>query len=100
MSTSESRIALMSSRTASHIQHLFVVAPEQSVQEAHEILSLIESKGGDCTNWVVVSDLIEKQLGNRLEWRRASDKLAAAKDREDTVASYTAYLNLGKRTTW
>ena len=100
MSTEESRIAKMASRTAAQIHNLFVVTSEQSLQEALGILSLIESKGGDCTNLGVVSDLIEKQLGSRFEWRRDSDKLASAKGREDTVASYKAYLKLGRRTTW
>ena len=100
MDTEESHIPLMSSRTASHIHRLFVVTSEQALQEAHELLGLIESKGGECTNWGVMSNLIEKQLGNRLEWRHESEKLASIKDREETVASWKAYFKLGRRTEW
>lgn len=99
MKSIDSRIASMSPRTTAHIHRLFALPLEQSVQLAHGLLSLIESKGSQCTNWTVVTTLVEKELGKRLEWRNAADKLASKKDSGDTVASYIAYLNL-QRDSW
>ena len=99
METIDARIVAMSPRTSAHIHRLFALPLEQSVQLANGLLSLIESRGSECTNWMVVTALVEIELGKRLEWRNAGDKLAAKKDRGKTVDSYIAYLN-SRRDSW
>ena len=96
METVESRITAMLPRTASHIHGMFSVSSEQARQEARQLLELIESKGGECTNWSVVSHLLESDLGKRLEWRNSQDKLTTQKDREDMVAFFKSHFSSGR----
>jgi hypothetical protein len=86
----------MLSRTATHVHQLFLVTTEQSTLEARELLGAIESKGGECTNWSVVTRLVETQLPNRLQWRNASDRIVAENRHKDTATSYNAHIESGR----
>jgi hypothetical protein len=99
MSNEESATASMLSRTAAHIHQLFAISPEQSQQEALDLLSTIEAKGGECTSWGVIANLVETHLGQSLQWRHTSEKVAAENRRKDTVASYNSHIESG-RSAW
>lgn len=81
------------SRAAFHIRETFVVTDQEAEEEARGLLDLIEAKGGTPDDWSVVDDLIQKDLGSRLQWRREADKAAAARRRADTVSAYNAHLD-------
>jgi hypothetical protein len=83
----------LQARTASRIEELFALSAEQAQAEASGLLDAIDSHSGDSTDWFVVEELIERQLGARLPWRSQSDKAVSEKCRSDGVAGYSEYLN-------
>src|SRR5512138_1540088 len=80
-------------RAAARIHELFVLTVEQSQIEAAGLLDAIDAHSGNSSNWSVVEERIEEQLGSRLSWRSQSAKEAVEKRRADGIKGYSGYLD-------
>lgn len=95
MAQADSRTWSLTSSAAAYIYDTFRVSDEKAQELARGMVETISEHGGDPAGFTsdTLKELIEKHLGDHLEWRDEAKKQAAAQRQRSKVDAYHAYID-------